>query len=75
MAVAAQTYPRRAQDLKLINHATEIRKRSERQTGERLAEMKQQGERDAGKDGDSSQWHPALYDGTNPIEPYLGDPT
>jgi len=25
--------------------------------------------------GDSDQWHPALYDGTNPIEPYLGDPT
>jgi arylsulfatase A-like enzyme len=24
--------------------------------------------------GDSDQWHPALYDGTNPIEPYLGDP-
>jgi arylsulfatase len=25
--------------------------------------------------GDSDQWHPALYDGTNPIEPYLSDPT
>src|SRR5215472_876957 len=25
--------------------------------------------------GDSDQWHPALYDGTNPIEPYLGDPS
>jgi arylsulfatase A-like enzyme len=25
--------------------------------------------------GDSDQWHPALYDGTNPMEPYLGDPT
>jgi arylsulfatase A-like enzyme len=25
--------------------------------------------------GDSDQWHPALYDGTNPIEPYLGNPT
>jgi len=24
--------------------------------------------------GDSDQWHPALYEGTNPIEPYLGDP-
>src|SRR6516225_3665940 len=24
--------------------------------------------------GDSDQWHPALYDGTNPIEPYFGDP-
>jgi arylsulfatase len=24
--------------------------------------------------GDSDQWHPALYDGTNPIEPYLGNP-
>jgi arylsulfatase len=24
--------------------------------------------------GDSDQWHPALYDGTNPIEPYLSDP-
>ena len=24
--------------------------------------------------GDSDQWHPALYHGTNPIEPYLGDP-
>ena len=25
--------------------------------------------------GDSDQWHPALYDGRNPIEPYLGDPS
>jgi arylsulfatase len=24
--------------------------------------------------GDSDQWHPALYDGTNPIEPYVGNP-
>jgi arylsulfatase len=24
--------------------------------------------------GDSDQWHPALYDGTNPIEPYVGKP-
>jgi arylsulfatase len=24
--------------------------------------------------GDSDQWHPALYDNTNPIEPYLGNP-
>jgi arylsulfatase len=24
--------------------------------------------------GDSDQWHPALYDGTNPIEPYFGNP-
>jgi arylsulfatase A-like enzyme len=24
--------------------------------------------------GDSDQWHPALYENTNPIEPYLGDP-
>src|SRR5277367_2758189 len=24
--------------------------------------------------GDSDQWHPALYEGTKPIEPYLGDP-
>jgi arylsulfatase len=24
--------------------------------------------------GDSDQWHPALYDNTNPIEPYLDDP-
>jgi arylsulfatase len=24
--------------------------------------------------GDSDQWRPALYDNTNPIEPYLGDP-
>jgi arylsulfatase len=23
--------------------------------------------------GDSDQWHPALYDNTNPIEPYLGN--
>src|SRR5215467_9018853 len=25
--------------------------------------------------GDSDQWHPALYENTKPIEPYLGDPT
>src|SRR5262249_47586422 len=25
--------------------------------------------------GDSDQWHPALYENTNPIEPYFGDPT
>jgi arylsulfatase len=25
--------------------------------------------------GDSDQWHPALYENTTPIEPYLGDPT
>jgi arylsulfatase A-like enzyme len=25
--------------------------------------------------GDSDQWHPALYENTHPIEPYLGDPT
>ena len=25
--------------------------------------------------GDSDQWHPALYENTRPIEPYLGDPT
>jgi arylsulfatase len=24
--------------------------------------------------GDSDQWHPALYENTTPIEPYLGDP-
>ena len=24
--------------------------------------------------GDSDQWHPALYENTMPIEPYLGDP-
>jgi len=24
--------------------------------------------------GDSDQWHPALYENTKPIEPYLGDP-
>lgn len=24
--------------------------------------------------GDSDQWHPALYENTRPIEPYLGDP-
>jgi arylsulfatase len=24
--------------------------------------------------GDSDQWHPALYDNTTPIEPYLGNP-
>jgi arylsulfatase len=24
--------------------------------------------------GDSDQWHPALYEGTKPIEPYLGNP-
>jgi arylsulfatase len=24
--------------------------------------------------GDSDQWHPALYQNTTPIEPYLGDP-
>jgi hypothetical protein len=38
--MAAQTYPRRAQDLALINHATENRKRPERRAGKRLAEMK-----------------------------------
>jgi len=25
--------------------------------------------------GDSDQWHPALYENTTPIEPYLGDPS
>jgi arylsulfatase A-like enzyme len=25
--------------------------------------------------GDCDQWHPALYENTKPIEPYLGDPT
>jgi len=25
--------------------------------------------------GDTDQWHPALYENTRPIEPYLGDPT
>jgi arylsulfatase len=25
--------------------------------------------------GDSDQWHPALYENTKPIEPYIGDPT
>jgi arylsulfatase len=25
--------------------------------------------------GDSDQWHPALYENTTPIEPYVGDPT
>jgi arylsulfatase A-like enzyme len=25
--------------------------------------------------GDSDQWHPALYENSRPIEPYLGDPT
>ncbi|HJZ71773.1 MAG TPA: arylsulfatase [Vicinamibacterales bacterium] len=24
--------------------------------------------------GDTDQWHPALFDGTNPVEPYVGKP-
>jgi len=61
MAVAAQTCARRAQDLK----ADQSRYRDPEAGGatsrQRLAEMKQRGERDAGNDGDSGQWHSASY--------------
>lgn len=47
-SVALQAYSRQAKDPRLIDRATEIRKRAERQAGRLLKEMAERGDRDTG---------------------------
>jgi N6-adenosine-specific RNA methylase IME4 len=70
LAVAAQVYAQQAQDVEMINNATELRERAERRAGEVLQEMKEQGARQ--KAGDNPQ---GRGNGNNalPLAPKLAD--
>lgn len=63
-AIAMQIYAQQAKDQTLINHATDVRMRSEIRAGELLREMKVRGERakpgDAGGGTDSSGVRPSV---------------
>lgn len=65
LAVAAQAYAQQAQDYEMINNATDIRERAEREAGIKLIEMREQGERAKPGEADGS--------GRRPSTPKLAD--